>query len=148
MGSEPTIPSPWNGSAKISVSSGSGRVVTAVHHQAGNFGTLWYLGILAGARNLGMPYIAKGIDGWEASLTLQNLETTGTYVYLYFYDSNGSQIASPLPYYLAGGASRELYSELPSGYSSVRIYSNSANVSAVIHESHTSGRNYGYIAVP
>ena len=148
MGSESSIPSPWNGSAKVAITSGNGRVITAVHHQNGDLGTLGYLGLLAGARNLRMPYLEKN-GSWTASLTLKNIGATSTNVYLYLYDSYGNLVTTLGPYSLSVGTSRELYNELPAGFiGTVRIYSNNADVSAVIHESNTDGQNYGYIAVP
>jgi hypothetical protein len=148
MGAETSIPSGWNGSAKVAVTSGNGRVVTAVHHQNGDLGTLGYLGIKAGARDLRMPYLEKN-GSWTASLTLKNVGTISTNVYLYLFNSSGNLLYTLGPYSLSAGASRELYSEIPAGFiGPVRIHSDNADVSAVIHESNTDGQNYGYIAVP
>lgn len=148
LGSESSIPSHWHGSAKVAVISGLGRIITSVHHQNGNLGTLGYLGVLGGARTLFMPYLEKS-GPWTASLTLKNIGTISTDVSLYLYNSAGNLVTTLGPYSLSAGASRELYNELPAGFTgSVRISSNNTDVSAVIHESNTDGQNYGYIAVP
>jgi hypothetical protein len=147
MGGESALPI-GRYSASLSVT-GSGRIVTAIHHtnyevMAG----LGYHGFKAGARNFSLPYLKKNLDGWIASLAIQNVDTVNAQqVTVYFYNPDGSLYSSyPLPS-LSPGYSFELYNEIPAGwYGSARVQSVGANVVAAVHQAHDDGRHFGYSA--
>ncbi|MBN1812464.1 MAG: hypothetical protein JXA14_11545 [Anaerolineae bacterium] len=65
-----------------------------------------------------------------------------------FYNTAGGEVGFYGPFTVAAGYSRELYSELPGGFNgSVWVHSEGADVVAVVHEVHTTGRSFGYTAV-
>ena len=130
-------------SAKESLSTG-GQVATAVHH-ANATGALGYQGFKAGARDVIMPSLKKYVNGWDASLTVQNVGTATAYVTAYFYYSDGSWAGSYGSFALQAGRSRLLYHELPGGFNgSVWIHSVGADVVAGVHQTHSNGRSMGY----
>jgi len=130
-------------SAEESVYSGR-QVATAVHH-ANAPGALGYHGFKAGARDLTMPSLKKNVDGWDASLTVQNVGTADAQVTLHFYHPWGSSAGSFGSFTLQAGDSRLLYHELPGGFNgSVWIHSEGADIVAAIHQTHSLGRSMGY----
>jgi hypothetical protein len=138
----------WHGSARVAVTGGNGgQVVTAMQH-ASSFSAMAYTGFRAGARDLRLPLLKKNVDGWNASLTVQNVGAANAQVTLHFYNTGGTEISPYGPFTLQAGYSRELYTELPSGFNgSVWVHSEGADVVAVVHEAHTNGRELGYGAV-
>jgi hypothetical protein len=148
LGNETLLANGWHGAAKAARTSGSGQIVTAAHHNSGT-GGLGYLGYKAGARDLYLPLLKKNVSGWDASLTVQNVGTASASVTVRFYNASGTQVGSYGPFTVAVGNSRELYSELPAGFDgSVWVNSTGADVVAVVHETQSGGRAYGYGAVP
>jgi hypothetical protein len=143
MGAETSLPDGWQGSAKVSVTAGSGQVATAVTH-GGPGGAQGYHGLKGGARDLIVPLIRKNVSGWDASLTVQNVGTANTQVTVRFYNSGGTEIGSPAQFAVQSGQAHMLYSELPGGVSSAWVHSNSADVVAVTNQGHTNGYSMGY----
>ena len=146
MGGESQLPYTWIGSARASVTGGSGQMALAVH-QASATGAQAYHGSKAGARDLSIPFLRQGVGGWNSSLTVQNVWTSNAQVSVHFYSSSGSEVGSYGPFTLGAGYSRVLYGELPVGTSSAWVHSAGADVVAVVQQSHTNGRAVGY-AVP
>ncbi len=146
LGNETQLGTLWHGAAKVSVTSG-GPVVTAAHHSTAT-GAIGYLGYKAGARDLYLPTV-KNVSGWNASVTVQNVGTANASVTVRFYNASGVQTGSYGPFTVTAGSSRELYSELPTGFNgSVWVHSDGADVVAAVHQSVVNGRAYGYGAVP
>ena len=135
-------------SAVISVIGGSGKIVTAIHHTNTNvMAALGYHGFKAGARDLSLPYPKKNLDGWNASLTIQNVGSVDADINIYFYTADGNYDFYPLPTYLQPGRSVELYNEIPSGFfGSVQIHSEGSDIVVAVHQAHDDGRHFGYSA--
>jgi hypothetical protein len=136
-------------SAVLTVTSGSGKIVTAVHHSNDSeHGTLGYHGFNSGDKDLLIPSAKKNVGGWDASITVQNVGSLPTDIHIYYYDQAGNTYGDPHGIYgLYPGQSIEVY-DLPYGLNgSAWINSTDSEVVAVVHQAYRNGsdtRHYGY----